>query len=97
MVPPLDNPLRYRAEVTGQWVVRDSVASQECRFDYDFFEVLARLGMIWCSELDWGVYFRQQRIAPYRLVYEDFFADLERQLQDLIAVLGGLPPRPHCI
>ncbi len=79
-----------RAESTNYWVRTDSSQPQS-EFEYDFFHVLSRLMIIQTGDLAWDIYFQRNGIEPFRIVYEDFFEDLDRQLTSLIDYLGGLP------
>jgi LPS sulfotransferase NodH len=81
-----------RAESSNRWAATDATQMQSGEFEYDFFHVLSRLMTIQTGELAWDVYFQQHGIEPFRIVYEDFFQDLEPQLGRLIDYLGGLPP-----
>lgn len=80
-----------RAESSDRWATTDSQRDPG-KFDYDFFHVLSRVMMIQSGELAWDIYFQQYGIEPLRIVYEDFFHDLEPQLKRMIDYLGGLPP-----
>jgi LPS sulfotransferase NodH len=48
--------------------------------------------MIYIGEFAWESYFREHKIVPFVIIYENFFHDLDRQLRALIEYLGGLPP-----
>jgi LPS sulfotransferase NodH len=81
-----------RAESSNRWATTDASQMPSGELEYDFFHVLSRVMMIQSGELAWEVYFQQYGIEPLRIVYEDFFHDLEPQLRRLIDYLGGLPP-----
>jgi LPS sulfotransferase NodH len=81
-----------RAENSDRWALTGSNSAASEEFEYDYFHILSRLLMIQAAELTWGLYFQQHGIDPYRIVYEDFFAEPESQFRDLVDYLGGLPP-----
>lgn len=81
-----------RAEQSGQWAMTGPDDAKPVDFDYDFFHVLSRIMMIQGGELAWDLYFQQNGIEPFLIVYEDFFQNLDCQLPRLIDYLGGLPP-----
>jgi LPS sulfotransferase NodH len=81
-----------RAEASNQWAVMRSDKVESPVFSYDFFHVLSRVMMIYVGELAWEVYFREHKITPFVICYEEFFRDVDRQLPHLVDYLGGLPP-----
>lgn len=81
-----------RAETSGRWALSEADFGPPGTYDYDYFHILSRVLMIESAELTWEIYFRQHGLEPYRIVYEDFFADVEREFPRLVEYLGGLPP-----
>lgn len=80
-----------RAESSGVWAVKCAEGKKDAGLTYDFFHLLSRLMMLQGGELAWSLYFEQNHIEPFVIVYEDFFRDVEHQLPQLIDYLGGLP------
>jgi LPS sulfotransferase NodH len=78
-----------RAEASKQWACRSSIEEGEQEYTYDFVHILSRVMLIHASEFAWDIYFRENGIHPFNIVYEDFFGDLDRQLPRLTAYLGG--------
>jgi len=80
-----------RAEHSNQWHSLQSEGIRAGELPYDFLHILSRLMMVQTGDLAWELYFRERGIEPLVVVYETFFADLDRQLSRLIDFLGGLP------
>jgi LPS sulfotransferase NodH len=82
-----------RAEASNDWASRSSAsgAKKSSEFTYDFVHILSRVMLIYSSELAWEMYFRENGIEPLKVVYEDFFPNVDQQLARLIHYLGGLP------
>ena len=81
-----------RAETSNRWAARSAGEGKSSDYSYDYLHILSRVMLIHASEQGWEAYFQQNEIEPYRVVYEDFFADVGPQLARLIKYLGGLPP-----
>jgi LPS sulfotransferase NodH len=81
-----------RAQRSGRWAMTNSADSMSDNFEYDFFHILANLMIILAGEHGWELYFQQHNIEPFAIEYEDFFAQVDRQLPQLVDYLGGLPP-----
>jgi LPS sulfotransferase NodH len=80
-----------RAEASNEWASGSSADRSKRDVEYDFVHILSRLMMIYASEVAWENYFSENGIEPLKIVYEDFFRDLDQQLRRLIDYLGGLP------
>ncbi len=78
-----------RAEQSNVWAVGAGGSVSRAEFKYDFFHLLSRLCMLQIADDIWELYFTKQGIAPLPVIYEDFFADVPRQLRRLIDFLGG--------
>lgn len=78
-----------RAEQSNTWAVKANTDTKRLEFKYDFFELHSRLMTLLVSDFMWQLYFQRHGIQPLSIVYEDFFADLERQLRRLVDYLGG--------
>jgi LPS sulfotransferase NodH len=47
--------------------------------------------MLSAADLAWDVYFSKYGIVHHKIIYEDFFADTEHGLNQLVDYLGGVP------
>lgn len=81
-----------RAEQSGVWAT-PSLDLKEGRqlYEFDFYYILSRVMMLSASDIAWATYFDTHKIHPYKIYYEEFFHDIDRQLFDLSAYLGGRP------
>ena len=80
-----------RAEASNEWATAGVDNSGRRDYSYDFFHILSRAMLIYTNELSWEAYFREQKLHPFVITYEDFFGNLDGQLPALIEYLGGLP------
>lgn len=80
-----------RAEMSKEWACRSPLEQSKPAYTYDFVHILSRVMSIHASEVAWDAYFRNHGIRPLKIVYEDFFEDVDRQLSRLVDYLGGLP------
>jgi len=80
-----------RAEATNSWASNGQRQQPRGEYPYDFLHILSRVMLVHLGELAWEQYFREHAIEPLIVFYEDFFKDVDQQLDRLIDHLGGLP------
>jgi trehalose 2-sulfotransferase len=81
-----------RAETSNRWAEPGTVKSKPGDYNYDFIHILSRVMIICSAELAWETYFRENRIEPFKVVYEEFFRDIDPELKALVDYLGGPGP-----
>jgi trehalose 2-sulfotransferase len=81
-----------RAETSNRWAESSVQKGTGSVYNYDFHHILSRVMMIYTAELAWETYFREHQIEPFKIVYENFFRDLDHELRKLVDYLGGLAP-----
>lgn len=80
----------FKAEVTGQWHRRlgDPAARALSEADFSMSRLLAIHAMQANDRYGWAGWFTAQGISPLQLVYEDFEADVNIALRELVPTLG---------
>jgi trehalose 2-sulfotransferase len=81
-----------RAETSNRWAEPGEAKTKVIDYNYDFIHILSRVMMIFSAELAWEMYFRENRIEPFKIVYEELFRDVDQELKRLVDYLGGPGP-----
>ena len=86
----------FMAQNTGLWAIREpkdeQLAASLAPPSFSFRRIHDNLCMIRESNAAWKTFFRHTNITPLSLHFEDFLADKETTLRDLLAFVGAEVP-----